>query len=79
MGQGVDIPPPSPNEDLFSKLFPLINHKYDIQIYREELKALHRLPNGKVFFTLATRLPGQNFDKLTRLMNSNPKANVKLT
>ena len=76
--QGVDIPPPSPNEDLYSKVFPLINHKYDIQIYREELKALHRLPNGKVFFTLAARLPGQNFDKLTRLMNSNPKANVKL-
>ena len=76
--QGDDIPPPSPNEDLYAKLFPIINHKYDINIHRSELKDLHRLPNGKVFFSQATRLPGQNFDKLTRLMNSNPKANVKV-
>ena len=76
--QGDSIPQYTPYEDLYAKVFPLINEKYDIWVYPNELKALHRLPNGKVFFTLASRLPGQNFKKLTRLMNSTPKPNIKV-
>ena len=61
--QGESIPHYTPYEDLYAKVFPLINEKYDIWVHPKELTALHRLPNGKVFFTLAARLPGQNFEK----------------
>jgi len=76
--QGDHVPPYSPNEDLYAILFPIIFEKYGVHVYPTELKALHRLPNGKVLFSLATRLPGQNFDKLTRLMNSNPNPHIKV-
>ena len=48
--QGEHIPAYTPNEDLFAKLFPIIQEKYEIRIYPNELKALHRLPNNKIFF-----------------------------
>ena len=76
--QGDHVPPYSHNEDLYAILFPMIFDKYGVRVYPTELKALHRLPNGKVLFSLATRLPGQNFDKLTRLMNSNPNPHIKV-
>ena len=76
--QGDSIPQYTPYEDLYAKVFPMINEKYDIWVHPNVLKALHRLPNGKVFFTVATRLPGQNSNKLTRLMSSNPKPNIKV-
>ena len=76
--QGDHVPPYSPSEDLYAKLFPLIYQKYGIHVYPTELKALHRLPNGKILFTLTSRLPGQNFDNFTRLMNSNPNPNIKV-
>ena len=72
------IPPYSPNEDLYQLLFPIIYKKYGICIYLEELKALHRLPNNKVIFSLLTRLPGQNFEHLMRAVNANPEPHIKL-
>ena len=76
--QGDHVPAYSPGEDLYSKIFPRIYEKYGIHVYPNELKALHRLPNGKVFFSLSTRLPGQNFFHFTRLMNSNPQPHIKV-
>ena len=76
--QGDHVPPFSPNEDLYAKLFPIIYEKYGIHVYPTELKALHRLPNGKILFSLSTRLPGQNFDNFTRHMNSNPNPHIKV-
>ena len=76
--QGDGIPPYTPNEDLYAKLFPLINEKYDLYVYPNELNALHRMPNNKVFFSLATRLPGQSFEKFCRLMNSNPRPDIRV-
>ena len=72
------IPQYSLNEDLYRLLFPIIYQKYGICIYLSELKALHRLPNNKVIFTLLTRLPGQNFDNLMRAVNGNPTPHLKL-
>ena len=76
--QGEHIPPYSPNEDLYTKVFPIIHQKYGIQVNHNELKSLHRLPNGKVFFTLSNILPGQTFDKFTKIMNSNPNPQIKV-
>ena len=76
--QGDGIPPYTPNEDLYAKLFPLISEKYGLYVYPNELTALHRLPNNKVLFTLATRFPGENFEKFCRVMNSNPKPNIRV-
>ena len=75
---GDGIPPPSPQEDLYAVIFPLVYQKYGVHVYPNELKALHRLPNNKIFFSLLTRLPGQSFERLTRAMNSNPKAHIKI-
>ena len=75
---GEGVPRFYPNEDLFALLFPLIYKKYGISVQISELKALHRLPNNKVFFSLLTRLPDQSFDQLTRAMNSNPKPEIRL-
>ena len=76
--QGDHVPAYSPGEDLYAKILPRIYEKYGIHVYPNELKALHRLPNGKVFFSLSTRLPGQNFFHFTRLMNSNPQPHIKV-
>ena len=76
--QGDGIPPYTPSEDLYAKVFPLIHEKYDLYVHPNELTALHRLPNNKVLFSLGTRLPGQNFEKFCRLMNSNPKPNIRV-
>ena len=75
---GEGVPKFYPNEDLFALLFPIIHKKYGIRVQLSELKACHRLPNNKVFFSLLTRLPGQSFDQLTRAMNSNPKPEIRL-
>ena len=75
---GEGIPRPSPNEDLFDIVFTPIFEKYDIWVYPQELKAIHRLPNNKIFFSLLTRLPGYSFDKLIHAMNGNPKAHIKV-
>ena len=76
--QGDHVPAYCPGEDLYDKLFPVIFEKYGIHVYPTELKALHRLPNGKILFSLYSRLPGQNFDQFTKLMNSNPKPHIKV-
>ena len=76
--QGDHVPTFSPNEDLYAKIFPIIQEKYGIYVHPNELKALHRLPNGKILFSLASRLPGQNFDQFTRQMNFNPKPHIKV-
>ena len=55
---GESIPKFSPNEDLYSKVFPIIFKKYSIHVHPDELKVLHRLPNNKVIFSLYSRLPG---------------------
>ena len=75
---GDGIPHYSPNENLFDKVFPFIHEKYGIWVYPQELKALHRLPNNKVIFSLHSRLPGYSFDKLIHAMNSNPKPHIKV-
>ena len=75
---GESIPKFSPNEDLYSKVFPIIFKKYAIHVHHDELKVLHRLPNNKVLFSLYSRLPGQVFERFTRAMNSNPKAEIKV-
>ena len=56
----------------------MIFEKYGIHVYPTELKALHRLPNGKILFSLYSMLPGQNFDQFTKVMNSNPKPHIKV-
>ena len=76
--QGEHVPAYTPHEDLYAKLFPIIQDKYGIYVNPSELKALHRLPNGKILFSLASRLPGQNFDSFTRQMNYNPKPHIKI-
>ena len=76
--QGEHVPAYTPHEDLYAKLFPIIQDKYGIYVNPSELKALHRLPNGKILFSLASRLPGQNFDNFTRQMNFNPKPHIKV-
>ena len=72
------IPRPSPSESLYQLLFPVIYQKYGIYIYLQELKALHRLPNNRVLFTVHTLLPGHNFDNLMRAVNSNPLPHIHL-
>ena len=76
--QGDHIPYYSPNEDLYAMIFPMLYEKYGVHVYPTELKALHRLPNGKIFFSLSTRLPGQNFHNFVGLMNSNPNPHIKV-
>ena len=75
---GDGIPRYTPNENLFDKIFPFIHEKYGIWVYHQELKALHRLPNNKVIFSLHSRLPGCSFEKLIHAMNSNPKSHIKV-
>ena len=76
--QGEHVLAHTPYEDLYTKLFPIIQEKYGIFVNPTELTELHRLPNGKIFFSLASRLPGQSFDKFTRQMNSNLKPHIKI-
>ena len=76
--QGEHVPAHTPYEDLYTKLFPIIQEKYGILVNPTELTELHRLPNGKIFFSLASRLPGQSFDSFTRQMNYNPKPHIKI-
>ena len=75
---GEGIPRQSENENLYTLIFPLIYRKYGIHIHPNELKALHRLPNNKVLFSLIARMPGRSFDQLTYAMNSNPRPEVKV-
>ena len=44
----------------------------------EELKALHRLPGNKIFFSLFSRMPGTSYEKLINQMNSNPRPHIKV-
>ena len=53
------VPNQTPGEDLYQILFPTIFEKYGVYIYGHELKALHRLPNNRVVFTILTRLLGR--------------------
>ena len=75
---GDDLPSYRENENLYNHVFPLIEKKYGIHIQFSELKALHRLPNNRVLFSLQSRLPGQNFHKLIHAMNFNPNPGVKI-
>ena len=75
---GEAIPAFTPSEDLYSIVFDFIFEKYEIEVFPNELKALHRLPNNRVIFSLHSRLPGQSFDKLIRATNSNPRAHIKV-
>ena len=75
---GEGVPRISENENLYTLIFPLIYRKYGINVHPSELKALHRLPNNKILFSLYSRMPGRAFDQLVRAMNSNPKPEVKV-
>ena len=72
------IPNQTPNEDLYQLLFPTIFQKYGVYIYLHELRALHRLPNNRIFFSILTYMPGQNYENLMRAVNANPEPHLRL-
>ena len=72
------IPHQTPNEDLYQLLFPVIFQKYGVYIYLHELRALHRLPNNRIFFSILTYMPGQNYENLMRAVNANPEPHLRL-
>ena len=74
---GEHVPRPSQNENLANLVCSLMYRKYGISMQYSEFKALHRLPNNKILFSLHSRLPGQSFHQLTRAMNFNPNPSLK--
>ena len=75
---GDSIPRHHPYENLYDIVSSLIYQKYGIWIYYQEMTALHRLPNNRVFFSLFSRLPGSTFQQLVNFMNSSPKSDIKV-
>ena len=75
---GEAVPRQTQGENLINQILPLIQRKYGISVHPSELKAMHRLPNNRVLFSLSSRLPGQTFHKLVYAMNSNPRPELKV-
>ena len=75
---GEHIPRFRPNEDILAIVLDLVFRKYEIEIYPQEFKVIHRLQGGRILFALHNRLPGWSFERLIRAMNSNPHAGLKV-
>ena len=75
---GRHLPKARYGENLLAIAREVVFRKYEVDIYPQEFKALHRLAGDRILFTLNCRMPGWSYEHLIRNMNSNPKPELEV-
>ena len=75
---GKHLPKGRSGENLLAIAREVVYRKYEVDIYPQEFKALHRLAGDRILFTLNCMMPGWSYENLIRIMNSNPKPELEV-